>query len=213
MMKYRLLFLLSLGFCSTFFSQYMNGIVVYKDGSKKKGYLQRPQEISKNSIVFKSSLDKSAKKEDINLEDVKKLSYLEDSGKYIDFISVPYKKKNIWVYNYYTGKVKIYAQLFESDMKTTMVGAGASRMMITDPAGSSTYYYFQWSDEPVTFVAVNHVTHNISTIDLTKKGNGKRIVKFFKDKCPKMEEAFENKELKFKDSPMPFVEYFEKKCK
>lgn len=144
-MKCRLLFLLCLGFYSVVFSQYMSGVITYNNGSKKKGYLQHPQEISrKNTIMFKADLEKSTKKEKINLDDVKKLTYLMDDGESMDFVSIPYKKRNIEAYKHYLGKskVKVYAQLEETDVNSFATGSGMSRMTITNPATSSTIYYF-----------------------------------------------------------------------
>lgn len=67
--------------------------------------------------------------------------------------------------------------------------------------------------KPATLVAAKNKIHAGLVIDLSKKANGKRIVKFFAERCPQMKDAFEKGELKFVDTPTPFIEFFNKHCK
>ena len=76
------------------------------------------------------------------------------------------------------------------------------------PPSTYTDYLFKYKDEPADHV----FRHNLGISIGEKAANKKWLKKYFADRCPKLAENVDALEYE-KESPMPFVDYYEKHCK
>ncbi|REC78524.1 hypothetical protein DRF60_08710 [Chryseobacterium elymi] len=101
---------------------------------------------------------------------------------------------------------KLKLDVYQSVDKTDYMGLYNTRNTIV----ADTYLYFiemdgkkpevlsAWYDKGVTF--------------FVKKASVKYILKYFKDKCTPMADAYKNDEIEFKDSPVLFIGYYLNNC-
>ncbi len=178
-------------------SQTNPGTIYFKDGSSKKGLISSPKEIAKGKVLFK---EENGSTNEIGVSEIEKLNY-----GFLDFYPVEHNKNYLLVKKIIDDpKVKLY--VYQSVDKTDYMGLYNMRNTIV----ADVYVYFIEMEGKKPEVISSWYDKGITTF--VKKANIKYILKYFKDKCPQMAEAYKNDEIKFKDNPTPFIEYYINNC-
>lgn len=178
-------------------SQTNSGTIYLKDGSVKKGLISSPKEIYKGKALFKGE---NGSVEEIAASEIEKLNY-----GFFPYYLIENKKKYLLTTRIIDDpKVKLY--VYQSVDQTYNMGLYNTRNNIV----ADTYVYFIEMDGKKPEIISSWYDRGITVF--VKKANVKYILKYFKEKCPQMETAYKNKEITFKDSPKPFIEYYINNC-
>ncbi|MET3535237.1 hypothetical protein [Chryseobacterium limigenitum] len=178
-------------------SQTNSGTLYFKDGTSKKGLISSPNEIAKGKITFK---DENNNVKEIEVSEIEKLDY-----GFFPFYPIQNNKYYLLTKKIIDDpKVKLY--VYQSVDRTDYMGLYNTRNTIV----ADTYVYFIEMDGKKPEVISSWYDKGITVF--VKKANIKYILKYFKDKCPKMADAYKNDEIKFKDNPTPFIEYYINNC-
>ena len=200
----KLFALLSISLFSFSYGQYYKAELLYKDGNTEKGLLNSLVDINNRKAkkaVFKS--DEKAEKKVISVENVERITYFNDDGstsigELINFRN----KRNLWAF-----KIKEVKDLTVYSITVHIPAQYRSGGIIT-PSTTYTDYLFKYKDE-----AADHVfRHNLGISIGEEAANKKWLKKYFADRCPKLIENMDKIDFE-KESPMPFVDYYEKHCK
>lgn len=195
-------------------AQKLEGTIKFKDGSSKSGLITSISEITKkNFISFKT--DKKAKKESISLDNASVIIYKTEDGD-VEAYPMPHvskinsKDSFHWAYKI-KGTKKLNAYVYSDAVATT--SAWINKNYTTTNIGYTySHYYLQYKKEPIEYTGTYTKSQGLS-ITIGKGLRDKAFIEYFKDKCPKLVTAYENKEIKIKNDPIPFIEYFEEHCK
>lgn len=192
---------------ATGFAQKIPATLTFKDGKVVNGYADPISQVNKkNEIAFKETSNGDKKMTPI--ESLSKIEY-KDGDKTAIAEAIPvaeYGNKNKWFYKIYDGKLKVY--VFTTSDTESHWNSGNYFSNVTN----NSIYAFKYKDEPANIVTSIMDAGPLTINTFQKKGNLKALLKYFKDKCPKVNEAYEKGEIEFKKNPFTFVEYFEKNC-
>ncbi len=200
----KLFTILSISLFSFSYSQYYKAELLYKDGNTEKGLLNSLVDINNRKAkkaVFKS--DEKADKKVISVENVERITYFNDDGstsigELINFRN----KRNLWAF-----KIKEVKDLTVYSITVHIPSQRVSGGILIPPS-TYTDYLFKYKDEPADHV----FRHNLGISIGEEAANKKWLKKYFADRCPKLIENMDKLDFE-KESPMPFVDYYEKYCK
>ena len=189
----KLFTILSISLFSFSYSQYYKAELLYKDGNTEKGLL--------NSLVDINN--RKADKKVISVENVERITYFNDDGstsigELINFRN----KRNLWAF-----KIKEVKDLTVYSITVHIPSQRVSGGILIPPS-TYTDYLFKYKDEPADHV----FRHNLGISIGEEAANKKWLKKYFADRCPKLIENMDKIDFE-KESPMPFVDYYEKYCK
>lgn len=92
--------------------------------------------------------------------------------------------------------------MFESTDKTNYPGLNGLPITMT----ADTYVYFIEMDGKKPEVIASWYDKGITTF--IRKANVKYILKYSREKCPQMTDAYKNEQITYTGNPTPFIEYY-----
>ncbi|WP_394666232.1 hypothetical protein [uncultured Chryseobacterium sp.] len=206
-MKKSIIVLTGLVLSSFFYAQKFQATVTFKNGKVVNGFADELAKVNKKNLLdYKESKD--GQKQQVSLEDLSKIEYREgDKIALAEPISiVEFKNAKKWLYKIYSGKVNVYT------FSNTSIESSFRNGNFYSNETLQTVYVFQYKNDPGNIVTSIMDAGPLTINTFQKKANVKMLLNYFKDKCPKVNEAYEKGEIEFKKNPFTFVEYFEKKC-
>ncbi|ALR30298.1 MULTISPECIES: hypothetical protein [Chryseobacterium] len=189
------------------YAQKFPAVLTFKDGKVVNGFADELAKVSKKNLLdYKESKD--AQKKQVSLDDLSKIEYKEGNKTAIaEPIPVAeLKNEKKWLYKIYTGKLNVYT-FSNGDIENSFRNGN-----FYSKEAKHSIYIFQYKNEPGNIVTSMMDGGPLTINSFQKKANVKALLKYFKDKCPKVNEAYEKGEIEFKKDPFTFVEYFEKNC-
>lgn len=189
------------------YAQKFPAVLTFKDGKVVNGFADELSKVSKKNLLdYKESKD--GQKKQVSLDDLNKIEYKEGNKTAIaEPIPVAeLKNEKKWLYKIYIGKLNVYT-FSNGDIENSFKNGN-----FYSKETKHSIYIFQYKNEPGNIVTSMMDGGPLTINSFQKKANVKALLKYFKDKCPKVNEAYEKGEIEFKKDPFTFVEYFEKNC-
>lgn len=189
------------------YAQKFSATLTFKNGKVVNGFADELAKANKKNLLnYKESKD--AQKQQISLDDLSKIEYKEGNKIAIaEPIAVAeLKNDKKWLYKIYDGKLKVYT-FSNSDIENTFRNGN-----FYSKETEFSVYVFQYKNEPGNIVTSIMDGGPLTINSFQKKANVKLLLKYFSDKCPKVNEAYERGEIEFKKNPFTFVDYFENNC-
>lgn len=178
-------------------SQTFEGTIYFKDNTSKSGLISYPTEITKGKVKFKTGNNPV---QEFEISDVKKLDYIISQ-----FYPIEHKK-NYLLTKKIIDNPKVNLYVFESVDNTNYRGLNGFPSTLS----ADTYVYFIEMDNKKPEVIASWYDKGITTF--IRKANVKYILKYFRDKCPEMEDAYKTDKIKYTGNPAPFIEYYINNC-
>jgi len=189
------------------YAQKFQATLTFKNGKIVNGFADELAKVNKKNLLdYKESKD--GQKQQVSLDDLSKIEYKEgDKTAIAEPIPVAeLKNEKKWLYKIYTGKLNVYT-FSNVDIQNSFRNGN-----LYSNETEHSIYVFQYKNEPGNVVTSIMDAGPLTINTFQKKANIKALLKYFKDKCPKVNEAYEKGEIEFKKNPFTFVEYFEKNC-
>lgn len=188
-------------------AQSYDATLYYLDGSTKTG---KADAVINGEPKLNFIENGQSKKEKIKVENLEKVEYHNKNNESViverkEFLyhmgdSKPKSDFN-WMIKIHSGEVSVYTS------SGTDPGVSINMQYRITP----TYvrdYFFQYKDEKpelIYFVSTDMVLNK-------KKIISNFIKHFFEEICPNLVTAYNNGKIRFKDNPMPLINYYEKNC-
>lgn len=189
------------------YAQKFSATLTFKDGKVVNGFADELAKVNKKNLLsYKESKD--AIKQQVSLDNLSKIEYKEGNKIAIaePIAIAELKNDKKWLYKIYDGKLKVYT-FSNVDIENTFRNGN-----LYSKETDFSVYVFQYKNEPGNIVTSIMDGGPLTINSFQKKANLKLLLKYFNDKCPKVNEAYEKGEIEFKKNPFTFVDYFEKKC-
>jgi len=189
------------------YAQKFQATLTFNDGKVVNGFADELSKVNKKNLLYYKE-SKDGQKQQVSLDDLKTIEYKSgDATAFAEPITVvELKNAKKWLYKIYSGKINVYT-FSDSDIQTAFRNGN---FFSTETL--HTFYIFQYKSDPGNIVTSIIQGGALTVSPFQKKLNIKMLLNYFKDKCPKVNEAYEKGEIEFKKDPFTFIEYFEKNC-